>query len=72
MSKTVARHDPPKSPAQKRLMEAAAHTKGGYGGVPQAVGREFVGDACPITSYMDAVRRGDSAGMAAAFGKSKL
>ncbi len=23
-------------------MEAAAHTKGGYGGVPQSVGQEFV------------------------------
>lgn len=23
-------------------MRAAAHTKGGYGGVPQSVGREFV------------------------------
>ena len=33
---------PSKSPAQKRLMEAAAHTKGGYGGVSQAVGKEFV------------------------------
>lgn len=32
---------PSKSPAQHRLMEAAAHTKGGFGGVPQAVGREF-------------------------------
>lgn len=32
---------PSKSPAQKRLMAAAAHTKGGYGGVPQAVGKEF-------------------------------
>lgn len=33
---------PSKSPAQARLMRAAAHTKGGYGGVPQSVGREFV------------------------------
>ena len=33
---------PSKSPAQKRLMQAAAHTKGGYGGVPQSVGKEFV------------------------------
>jgi hypothetical protein len=32
---------PSKSPAQHRLMEAAAHTKGGYGGVPQKVGKEF-------------------------------
>lgn len=33
---------PSKSPAQARLMRAAAHTPGGYGGVPQKVGREFV------------------------------
>ena len=33
---------PSKSPAQHRLMEAAAHTKGGFAGVPEAVGREFV------------------------------
>ena len=32
---------PSKSPSQARLMAAAAHTKGGYGGVPQSVGREF-------------------------------
>lgn len=32
---------PSKSPAQARLMRAAAHTSGGYGGVPQSVGREF-------------------------------
>jgi len=33
---------PSKSPAQHRLMEAAAHTKGGVGSVPQKVGKEFV------------------------------
>jgi hypothetical protein len=32
---------PSKSKSQHRLMEAAAHTKGGYGGVPQSVGKEF-------------------------------
>ncbi len=32
---------PSKSKAQARLMAAAAHTKGGYGGVPQSVGKEF-------------------------------
>ena len=32
---------PTKTPAQHRLMEAAAHTKGGFGGVPQKVGKEF-------------------------------
>ena len=31
-----------KSPAQRRLMQAAAHTKGGFAGVPQKVGKEFV------------------------------
>lgn len=61
---------PTKSPAQHRLMEAAAHTKGGYGGVSQSVGKEFVGadkmDAEPADeceSYMDAVRRGDGDAM---------
>lgn len=29
------------SPAQRKLMAIAAHTPGGYGGVPQAVGQEF-------------------------------
>ena len=33
---------PSKSKAQHNLMEAAAHTKGGFGGVPQKVGKEFV------------------------------
>jgi hypothetical protein len=32
---------PSKSESQARLMAAAAHTPGGYGGVPQKVGREF-------------------------------
>jgi len=32
---------PSVSPSQARLMAAAAHTPGGYGGVPQSVGREF-------------------------------
>jgi hypothetical protein len=32
---------PSKTPAQRRLMAAAAHTKGGFGGVPQSVGKEF-------------------------------
>jgi len=32
---------PSKSQSQARLMAAAAHTPGGYGGVPQKVGREF-------------------------------
>ena len=33
---------PPKSPAQRRLMQAASHTPGGYDGVPQSIGKEFV------------------------------
>ena len=32
---------PSKSPEQEKLMNIAAHTKGGYGGVPQEVGKEF-------------------------------
>ena len=32
---------PSKSKSQHRLMEAAAHTPGGYGGVPQKVGKDF-------------------------------
>lgn len=32
---------PSVSRKQAKLMAAAAHTPGGYGGVPQSVGREF-------------------------------
>ncbi len=32
---------PSSSPKQAKLMAAAAHTKGGYDGVPQKVGKEF-------------------------------
>jgi hypothetical protein len=32
---------PSKSQEQEKLMKIAAHTKGGYGGVPQKVGAEF-------------------------------
>lgn len=32
---------PSQSASQHRLMEAAAHTPGGYGGVPQKVGKDF-------------------------------
>lgn len=32
---------PPVSQAQRRLMYAAASKKGGAGGVPQSVGKEF-------------------------------
>jgi hypothetical protein len=32
---------PSTSPKQKKLMAIAAHTPGGYGGVPQKVGKEF-------------------------------
>ena len=33
---------PSVSKSQQRLMRAAAHTKGGYDGVPQKVGRDYV------------------------------
>lgn len=32
---------PSVSKSQARLMAASAHTPGGYGGVPQSVGKEF-------------------------------
>lgn len=32
---------PSVSKKQAKLMQIAAHTPGGYGGVPQSVGREF-------------------------------
>lgn len=32
---------PSKSKAQAKLMNIAAHTPGGYGGVSQSVGKEF-------------------------------
>lgn len=49
---------PSKSPAQHRLMEAAAHTRGGYGGVPQSVGQEFVAaDKGHVTSGVDRAMR---------------
>lgn len=35
---------PTTSVAQKHLMQCAAHTQGGCGGVSQSVGKEFVGD----------------------------
>lgn len=33
---------PSVSKPQQNLMRAAAHTKGGFGGVPQKVGKDFV------------------------------
>lgn len=33
---------PSKTKPQQNLMRAAAHTPGGYGGVPQSVGRDYV------------------------------
>ena len=32
---------PSKTPKQAKLMNIAAHTPGGYGGVPQSVGKDF-------------------------------
>ncbi len=54
---------PSTSPSQHRLMEAAAHTPGGYDGVPQKVGQEFVrNDAPPPQSDIEvakAIRDGE-------------
>ena len=48
---------PAKSAAQERLMEAAAHTPGGYGGVPQSVGKEFVrGDSMDGATELDTAK----------------
>jgi uncharacterized protein len=46
---------PSKSASQHNLMEAAAHTSGGYGGVPQKVGKEYVkaDDATGSTRRVD-------------------
>src|SRR5215472_15399348 len=40
-SRMRGRNMPSVSPPQARLMAAAAHTPGGYGGVPQSVGQDF-------------------------------
>lgn len=45
---------PSNSVAQNKLMQIAAHTPGGYGGVPQSVGKEFVkADASDIETELD-------------------
>jgi hypothetical protein len=49
---------PSKSPAQHRLMEAAAHTKGGVAGVPQAVGKEFVAADSAMKHHMAEAHKG--------------
>ena len=55
---------PATSPAQERLMQAAAHTPGGYGGVPQSVGKEFVGDDAGLeTQPAPAASLGRAAGI---------
>jgi hypothetical protein len=41
LQQTKVRGVPSVSEKQKKLMRIAAHTKGGYGGVPQSVGQEF-------------------------------
>lgn len=38
---------PSQSPQQARLMQASAHTPGGYGGVQQSVGKEFAASDKP-------------------------
>ncbi|MEO6779415.1 MAG: hypothetical protein ABI196_00585, partial [Bradyrhizobium sp.] len=46
---------PSATKAQHKLMEIAAHTKGGYGGVPQSVGKDFAkaDDKAGITQTHD-------------------
>jgi hypothetical protein len=52
---------PSKSKPQAKLMAAAAHTKGGYGGVPQKVGKEF-NQADKGTGILKGARRGGKRG----------
>lgn len=65
---------PTVSKKQHNLMEMVAHNPKAAKrvGIPQSVGKEMVAadsKNCPITQYMDAVIRGDSAGMQGAFKK---
>ena len=55
---------PSKSAAQARLMAAAAHTPGWYGGVPQGVGEEF-NQADAGTGILRGPRKPASAGQKA-------
>ncbi len=61
---------PSKSDAQKRLMQAAARTPGGFGGVPQKVGREFAAADAEIARKKAAKRQLDSV-VGAAIGKHR-
>lgn len=49
---------PSVSDKQEKLMRIAAHTKGGYGGVPQKVGKEFeAADEAKAKTKHGAIRR---------------
>ena len=56
---------PFKSEAQKHLMLAAAHTPGGYGGVPQSVGEKFLAHAKDDYQEMPIDPKGGAKGRAA-------
>lgn len=49
---------PSKSAKQHKLMNIAAHTKGGYGGVPQKVGKEYVAADKAAGKYQPKPKRG--------------
>lgn len=61
---------PDKSLSQQRLMRASAHTPGGYGGVPQSVGKDFVaadkGRPAPTKERVGSHPRNHSLAMASA------
>ena len=61
---------PSRSPAQARLMAAAAHTPGGYGGVPQKVGQEF-NSADAGTGILARAMKGRDHGKAKSRGKKR-
>lgn len=47
-----------KSQSQRNLMAAAAHTRGGFGGVPQKVGRDFIdADAAQGNKFSSAKKK---------------
>jgi hypothetical protein len=48
---------PSKSDSQARLMAAAAHSPGGFGGVPQSVGKEFNSDDKGTARLSHAMRK---------------
>ena len=65
---------PIRSQAQFRLMQAAAHTPGGFGGVPQSVGQDFAA-AGPVGgsfAKLPAKKKKPSSQMSKAFAEGRI